>query len=357
VFIERFRNKLSHSHSELIAFIEDSFESITTFDSVWNLAFGKLKHALLTGNNSDYIHAAVTLGLHLQYCGRLGAWKAELQPSTRLRWGHWLLPMADRLVVEGQKQKVMIQLTHADRTNQITFVQCDGKWEGEGVEVLPQTCKGLKHLTLLLPNTLTDTIFDDLRPDFGDNVSVKESLILCESAGELLRSHSEAYFLWVERVIHSIVPLKMENGIILNSSIETRPGIVGISLPLTVLALVETLIHEAAHQHFYLLSRLGAVEDGTDTTLYYSPIKRQERPIRYILIAYHAFANVVLFYRICRENNFSESEACYQREATLFPQLIQLETALQTSRSLTPLGNSLWEPLAERIHCGDVVTV
>src|SRR6266852_5178334 len=109
------------------------------------------------------------------------------------------------------------------------------------------------------------------------------------------------------------------------------------------------LVHEATHLYFHLLCSVGNVDDSSDSTLYYSPIKRQGRPIRAILLAYHAFANVVLFYRLCQEKGLSDDGYCRQQENDLLPQLKQLEASLHTTRALTPLGLALWEPLAERV--------
>jgi HEXXH motif-containing protein len=99
-----------------------------------------------------------------------------------------------------------------------------------------------------------------------------------------------------------------------------------------------------------LLNRLGEFDDGSDPALYYSPIRHTGRPIRWILIAYHAFANVLLFYRCCAANGLDKDPYCRLNEKVLVPQLEQLEGALRKSRALTPLGRALWEPLAAKIH-------
>ena len=110
------------------------------------------------------------------------------------------------------------------------------------------------------------------------------------------------------------------------------------------------LVHECSHQYYHLLTRLGPVDDGSDTTLAYSPVKNTGRPISMILLAYHAFANVELFYRHCQAAGLEDEGYCANNQEGLKPQLEQLEQALSATDALTELGQALWEPLAERIH-------
>lgn len=99
-----------------------------------------------------------------------------------------------------------------------------------------------------------------------------------------------------------------------------------------------------------LICRVGDIDDGTDTALYYSPFRRMNRPINAIVIAYHAFANVLMFYRMCHESGRVDSDYCLSQEKTLLLQLKQLEAALRSTRVLTPIGRALWEPLAQRVN-------
>jgi HEXXH motif-containing protein len=71
------------------------------------------------------------------------------------------------------------------------------------------------------------------------------------------------------------------------------------------------------------------------------------------LIAYHAFGNVLLFYRMARARALPADQDgldIAKRMKQLEQQLETLEKALQTTTALTPLGRALWEPLYERIH-------
>ena len=96
------------------------------------------------------------------------------------------------------------------------------------------------------------------------------------------------------------------------------------------------------------------MDDGKDDTLYFSPFRNTGRPIYNILITYHAFANVVLFYRTALAHGLSADEtsalAVQERVKELEEKLQPLEQALQATTSLTPLGLALWEPLRGQLQ-------
>jgi HEXXH motif-containing protein len=77
------------------------------------------------------------------------------------------------------------------------------------------------------------------------------------------------------------------------------------------------------------------------------------RPILYIVFAYHAFGNVLLFYRMASTRGLTINEPGVDIDLqmeSLENQLRQLEEALQTTKALTAIGKGLWEPLYELIH-------
>jgi HEXXH motif-containing protein len=113
--------------------------------------------------------------------------------------------------------------------------------------------------------------------------------------------------------------------------------------------IAEILVHESSHQYFYLLERLGPVDDGADARRYWSPATGSERPLRRILIAYHAFSNVWLFYQACRASNVG-SDYLATNEPKIRRMITELDAPLRDNPALTALGRALHEPLAERIE-------
>ncbi|MCA9666296.1 MAG: hypothetical protein KC503_11935, partial [Myxococcales bacterium] len=88
-----------------------------------------------------------------------------------------------------------------------------------------------------------------------------------------------------------------------------------------------------------LTSVCGPVDDGSDRRLYPSPIKKAERPIDKILLAYHAVANMVLFYRQCAENGHAV-ERCHAQAQQLAAWRDALRAPLEGNAALTDVGRA-----------------
>jgi len=164
----------------------------------------------------------------------------------------------------------------------------------------------------------------------------------------LLARYAPIFLPWIGRVIRRIIPVLSSSQMTCSGSYEDYPGTIYMSLNCAPVAIAEILVHEATHQYYYILARYGAIDDGSGQT-FFSPIKGTKRPLAMILLAYHAFANVLLFYRSCRQKHIRDSGYCRTNEAQLVPKLHVLEDTLASTNALTPLGEALWRPLAARL--------
>jgi HEXXH motif-containing protein len=87
-----------------------------------------------------------------------------------------------------------------------------------------------------------------------------------------------------------------------------------------------------------------------DDALYWSPYVQQNRSIDKILIAFHAFANIVLFYRDCLAAGMMDNRETAQEEiADNLQHLGPMGEHLQHSRGLSPAGRTLFELLRGRL--------
>ncbi len=128
------------------------------------------------------------------------------------------------------------------------------------------------------------------------------------------------------------------------------PGIVLVSWSADPVEVAEMLVHESSHQYFHLLSRLGKVDDGSDEGEYFSPAVQRSRPLSRILIGYHAFANVLLFYRALLRNGFTDDPHCRATETRLCHDVELLELPLRDNPALTQIGRDLTQPLMEQVR-------
>lgn len=327
--------------------------SEATMEDAWDPAFGPLEQAIPTADAGAARLAAARLALRLQAGGRPGAWSAELDPSLRLRWGPWLLPEARRLSVDSDGELATLEVETPTSRSTLALARRDGEWSADATApadpcpVVTASGTALTILTRSASSTPELAFLADQLVDDGYGAASRDAV---GASVELLEAHAPGYLAWVGRVLRDIVPIRTAAGAINSGSNRTLPASCHVSVDVHAAALAEMLVHEATHNYFYLAMALGPVEDGTDTTLYYSPVKRRGRPIQFILLAYHAFANVLLLMRELREAGYPDPKGYVDgNEEDLIPQLDQLREGLTASNGLTPLGEALWRPLAERL--------
>jgi hypothetical protein len=349
LFLEKYKIELDRRGQGLSPLLEKWLKQEEDFDTVWDVAFASVRKAVLFHDPSSVLRRAATLGLRLHQRSLPGHWCTELGPPTRLRWGKWLLPKASWISVSCSEKRASIRTRHRGDETLTTLWRIGHEWHAAGADDLPVVNAEKYQLILFFSNALDSiefaegkSIVSEVRPERIASAS--------REAVSLLRTHASPYLRWVARVIRCVIPVHAKRSMIRSGSDFDLPGTIQMSFRTSAVALAEMLVHEASHQYFHVLCRLGDLTDGTDSQLYYSPVKRMKRSIYNILLAYHAFANVLLFYRLCRANGLDDDGYALHNEEDLIPQLEQLETPLRTTDALTPLGRALWKPLAARIH-------
>jgi HEXXH motif-containing protein len=178
----------------------------------------------------------------------------------------------------------------------------------------------------------------------------KKDVRVCRQALEILEAHAPAYYRWVFRIVRQVVLLRPENELLRSGGETNLLALIYMSCVAKPMALAEMLVHEASHHYFNLLCRVGPPDDGTDKNLYFSPAVNRPRPLDRILIAYHAFANISLLYRLCLDGGVADDGYCRAGLSQMLPQLEQLESPLRDNPALTPVGRALFEPLFSRLH-------
>lgn len=159
-------------------------------------------------------------------------------------------------------------------------------------------------------------------------------------AHRTIASVSPDYAVWVARLIRGFAITNMPDDATIDSgSFFTRPGLVHCAFPLNRDLVVETLIHEASHQHFILLnSMLPMVEKGPQE-LIYSPIKGMERPLSRVLFAFHACVNIHRFFAAV--DPAAASEFDLERRDLMHDYASAMSAKLAQSAQLTAAGREL----------------
>jgi hypothetical protein len=359
-FIKRYAGDLERCGTGVEPMLTSWLSRNETFETVWNSAFGHV-HALLLSQAGDLERCACTLGLRLHECGHAGEWRIHLPDPVRFRFDRWLLPPAHTIEVSATPQTVSIHTQSANGWERTTFQRSGDGWSTTNADALPVFIRPGTRWTVLTTESLSPALAGRLLNsevyDFSQQGADKQTDLLmgtCDGAVSVISEFADLYLPWVSGVLRDLIPLpQAKPGMVNSGSDRFSPGVICVSNQHDRWVLAETLVHEATHHYLYILERLGPFEDGTDQTLYFSPFRNMGRPIYFILLAYHAFANVFLFYRMAWTHGLGPNDPRVrvdQRLQKLGKQLEIMEQALQATTALTPLGRALWEPLHERIR-------
>jgi hypothetical protein len=353
-FLSRYRGHLTASSSGLVEFLDSWLETDIDFSQAWSAIYGQLGEILAGRSPLTPLAAAIRLAFTIHEHGIPGEWDASLSSATSFRYARWVLPRATHFHTRVDGRSVTIQTQFNGEAPQKCDFTSDGpNWSApSGLVSYPELPMERNRLTFLLFEPLYSPEFSFLQEELLPKSAWPGVPARFEESLHILRSAVPEYLTWVDRTMRNIIPLRGgDSGTITSGSTKADPGTCHISSGSNALALAEMLVHEATHQYYHLLTRVAPVHDGSDTKLYYSPFKRSGRPIQYILIAYHAFANVLLFTRACMQAGVADLEGYLAtNEAELLPQLLQLEEGLKETHALTRVGLSLWDPLSERVH-------
>lgn len=361
VFLERHQEDLGENAPGLAALLVDWVEQgEVRFDATWHAAFGDI-HAALRAEDCDPAGCAAAAGLWLTECGQPGDWSASLSVPVRFRIGDRLLPTASAIRVSNGNGGPTVEIESSADGQAHEFTLGPDGWEGQGGERLPICQRDGFNFTVLPPGALPPTAAvrllqaDAYQFDASEVGSGDDWLVTCEAAVALIAEAAPIYVSWVDRVLRDLIPLQARPGTFNSGSDRFTPGAICISNQDYKWPLAEMLVHECTHQYLNILMRLEAIDDGSDEDLHYSPFRNKDRPLAFIVIAYHAFANVLLFYRAARARGMlpdpiAGSDAFANREETLDRQLRQIEPVLAGTSALTPIGRALWEPLYEQVR-------
>jgi HEXXH motif-containing protein len=154
-------------------------------------------------------------------------------------------------------------------------------------------------------------------------------------------------------VVRYLTPVASEDRVFNSGSERFSPGVVCMSDHCFTWPVAEMLVHEASHQYMNLVTLADPLVNGE--RMYFSPFRQKDRPLFFILAAYHSFGNVLAFYRTARAKGFTPDEdglpeGFIRREQTLRRQLSSLAEVLLASRGLTEAGEALWRPIFDDLR-------
>ncbi|MEL7488928.1 MAG: HEXXH motif-containing putative peptide modification protein, partial [Pseudomonadota bacterium] len=135
---------------------------------------------------------------------------------------------------------------------------------------------------------------------------------------------------------------------LISGSAPIRPGAIAIGYQRDKVILAEQLVHEATHQYLFMLDRFKPTINGEDENLYYSPIKKMDRPLHATLAGYHAVVNMMLFHRFFMDEAGPQGARTSRRRYDYFHSMLpSYDEALLTTNGLSDSGAALHAALKE----------
>jgi hypothetical protein len=345
LFLEQYGANLEYSSSGLVALIQQAAEDLSAFDIAWNWSCAAVREAVVNRVSDDNaLHSAICLGNHLLSSGFEGEFRASSPHAFSALWQNYLIARSAKSIHarrSGDRAKIV-----ADATSVTLRLDSHG-WMASEQSALPTAQSQHIKLTLLTPEVACHIGCE--QPPELSLPDLRLALEKYQGAAHLLERHAPDFARWVGRVITFISPIDAPVGVMRSGSGRQWPAVAEISFRCDDVAIAEMLVHEATHQYYNILLMVEPVTDGSDRRLYYSPVRKCERPIEMILLAYHAFANVLLYYRACQSSGLQDNGFCSRNEQELLPDLRELQRALESTQSLTEVGESLWRPLRPHV--------
>ena len=160
---------------------------------------------------------------------------------------------------------------------------------------------------------------------------------------QFYEQHFPEAFLWVNTVTKVVCPFSsVDPSRFRSSSVNVIPGIIWTDLHGGDLQIIESLIHESAHQYLFVEEANAPLIREGDKPIYSSPLRKDLRPLRGILLAFHALAYMsTAYYEIA---NYTSSENVSHALKDLVSRCKDAQTTLYENKSmLTETGVLFFE--------------
>ncbi len=349
LFLERNGAAITASSPGLTAYVEDWLRqpvSTAMARSIWDLAFGQVGLAL-KDRRIDAVEAAVRMALRLAESGHPGRWAAAMAP-TPLVFGGFLVEGVEAVEADVSAAGMAAVVLVPAKGSPVAVVGVPGDWSSRNAEALPGMGELARALLVpkgALPRNPACSFFGECGAVSAVDEAAERTF---RGSFQALGEAAPDYLAWVDRVLNGVVVTGLHPGYrVVSGSWQEAPGYLHASHPHRPLEIAEILVHECAHQYFYMLERLGPFDDGSDDALYWSPVAGVKRPLARVLMAYHAMANVLRLYRRVEAAGLDDGYVAANM-ANLLEIVRQLAEPLRDNPALTPLGRGLFEPLARQ---------
>jgi HEXXH motif-containing protein len=298
-------------------------------------------------NPGEAALAAVRAALHLSTGGVRVELDQRLPALADVSWHGRLLRSIDRVALRAEVPQ-QIELGRGREQVRLERAQLGER----GALALPALALGAasdaRRASVILPWCLSASPVLATASPFAV-LPASDVAQQLERGWALVEEVSPRYAGWCRDVLSEVVPIEGGETFSMSASSRESPGQIALSIPASPSVIAELLVHECSHENLTLALEHGPLDDGSDTTLYWSPVKRTGRPIDRILLAHHAFINILCFQRELVERGLDHDGYARANHDDNVRAVLQLESALETTGALTDVGRALYLPLAEAL--------
>lgn len=134
--------------------------------------------------------------------------------------------------------------------------------------------------------------------DAGEEQRLLGEVARFERVLDRLRESLPLVHAWVCAATKVVLPYRASGGSKFKSASRIDlPGAVFLDIGVAPHHLLEGLVHESAHRHFFRIEARGPLVDPLHRGLYSSPLRADPRPLRGVFLAFHALTFMVQLYR------------------------------------------------------------
>jgi HEXXH motif-containing protein len=313
------------------------------FETAWSPGVGPMVRGIQNADFQSVRFGVAQALLHGYSRGYLVPFRMQFERPYRLLASGALLPPADAIDVTVTGDEPVARLSLADHVRTIALggVVSDVTPENSGIESLPAIRIGNAELLLPPAGALEGQTPENIGP-----VASPEAAAEVERSLELLARVSPPYYGWVAKVMRRLAVVPSRDKGVGSGTVKGDCGASYITSGAKPVVVGEMLIHESSHQYFNLATGLGPVADPDFLEEFYSPFPRKMRRLDRLLLAYHAFANVLIYYDDCLRQGAATARQLGQDQ--LADDVRHTEAILDQHRGhLTALGKDFFAPLFE----------
>jgi hypothetical protein len=144
-----------------------------------------------------------------------------------------------------------------------------------------------------------------------------------------------------------LIPIRTDSPEVSHSAgLQSVRGGIWLSFPPNPLVVAETIIHEASHVLFHLIEDADPTVEEPDAKRFTVPWRTDQRPLRAVLMGYHAWVRIFGF--LAKVSEPTRQQPAQERMAIIKEALDQAEPILAQAQGYTAMGRAVCGLLAER---------